>query len=82
MAEWEVRFIRADELDAVLDLLAPWEGRAYFERYFLLDPAFRPEHVCAAFDGARPVSCAQVVPKTLRVVGGTARVGGIGQVWT
>lgn len=78
----DIRAIRADEVDTVLDMLAAWQSRAFFERYFHRAPAFRPEHVYAAFDGGRPVSCAQIVPKTIHVVGGTATVGGIGQVWT
>lgn len=82
MADLEVRRVRPAEVDAILDLLAPWQSRAFFERYFHLDPAFRADHVCAAFDGGRPVSCAQIVPKVVRIVGGTARVGGVGQVWT
>ena len=82
MANVEVRPILAREVEAILDMLAPWETRAFFERYFQGNPAFRPEHVCAAFDGARPVGCAQILPKTVRVVGGTVLVGGIGQVWT
>jgi len=64
-------------------MLAPWQSRSFFERYFYGDPAFVPGHVCAAFDGSRPVSCAQIIPKTIRLTEGrTATVAGIGQVWT
>ena len=82
MPELDIRPIRASEVEPILDMLAAWESRAFFARHFHGDPAFRPELVCAAFAGGRPVSCAQIVPKTIRVVGGTATVAGIGQVWT
>lgn len=79
---FEIRPIEDAEVDSILEMLDAWESREFFARYFTGDPAFRPELVCAAFHGARPISCAQIVPKTVRVVGGTAAVGGIGQVWT
>lgn len=82
MSELEVRPIRATEVEAVLDLLAPWQSREFFARYVHGDPAFEPGHVCAAFAGGAPISCAQILPRTIRVVGGTARAAGIGQVWT
>ena len=82
MSSLTIRPIRDAEVGPVLEMLAPWEPAGFFERYFYSDPAFTPDHVCAAFDGTRPVSCAQIVPKTIRVTGGTATVAGIGQVWT
>ena len=60
----EIRTLRADEREALLDLLDAWDvgdgwpgGRAFFRRYLEDDPTFRDENVWVAADGGALVSC-------------------------
>ncbi len=67
----------------MLDLLGEWFGdRAFFQRYFDHDPAFRDDLCLVAEDGGRIVSTLQIFPKT--ICAGSARLylGGIGNVFT
>jgi len=79
----ELRTIETHERGAVLDLLAGWlNDRAFFARYFELDPAFRDDLCFVAVDDGRIVSTLQVFGKLVRVDGALLRVGGVGNVYT
>lgn len=78
-----IRTIARHERDAVLDLLAAWfDDRAFFQRYFENDPAFRDDLCLVAEEGGRLVSTLQIFPKTIRINGASLRLGGIGNVFT
>ncbi len=83
-----IRTLRADEREALLELLDGWDvgdgwrGRDFFARYVDFDPTFAPENVWVAEDGGRLVSCVQVFPRSIRVRGRAVPIGGIGSVFT
>jgi predicted N-acetyltransferase YhbS len=79
----QVRRMRADEREAVLDLLERAFGlRSIFASYMDHDPAFRPDDFVLATEADRPVSCVQIFTKTIRVRGEAVGLGGIGSVAT
>ena len=83
-----LRTLRADEHDALLELLDGWalpdgwRGRDFFRRYLDDDPTFEDENVWVAEDGGRLVSCVQIFPRRLRVADASVPTGGIGSVFT
>jgi predicted N-acetyltransferase YhbS len=77
-----IRAIRADERERVLDLLDEWISRDFFRRYFEYDPAYSDELCLVAEDDGRFVSTLQIWPKTVRLEGREVSVGGIGNVFT
>jgi predicted N-acetyltransferase YhbS len=79
----ELRTLRADEREPVLDLLQEAFGfRQLFAAYMDHDPCYRPDdyHV-ASLDGEL-VSCVQIFTKDIRLRGHVVRLGGIGSVAT
>jgi len=83
-----LRTLRADEIEALLDLLDGWpfpdgqSGRDFFRRYIELDPAFEPRNLWVAEQGDELVSCVQIFPRRVRVGGRVLPMGGIGSVFT
>ena len=83
-----LRTLRADEIEALLDLLDGWpfpdgqSGRDFFRRYIELDPVFEPRNVWVAEQGDELVSCVQIFPRRVRVGGCELPMGGIGSVFT
>lgn len=84
----QVRTLRADEREAVLDLLDEWplggplRGRDFFRLYVDHDPAYRDANFQVAEQDGRLVACVQVFPRLLRLRGAAVPVGGIGSVFT
>ena len=77
-----LRTIQPDERGGVLDLLAGWLDRGFFERYFSHDPSFRDDLCFVAADAGRLVSTLQVFRKTVRLDGALLSVGCVGNVYT
>ena len=83
-----VRTLRADEREAVLDLLDQWplggplRGRDFFRLYVDHDPTYRDENFQVAEQDGRLVACVQVFPRLLRLRGSVVPTGGIGSVFT
>ena len=88
MTGTQFRALRADEIEALLDLLDGWpfpdgqRGRDFFRRYIELDPAFEPRNVWVAVQGGELVSCVQILPRRVRIRGQVLPMGGIGSVFT
>jgi predicted N-acetyltransferase YhbS len=84
----EIRTLHDDERETLLELLDLWElpdgwrGRDFFRRYIEQDPSFRDDNVWVACEGERFVSCVQIFPRSLRVLGHDVPTGGIGSVFT
>lgn len=75
--------MHASEREPVLDLLErAFDERDLFALYMDADPAYDPEDFILALDGGRPVSCVQIVRKTIRLRGQSVPLGGIGSVAT
>lgn len=87
-AEVEIRTLRDDERDPLLELLDGWElddgwrGRDFFRRYLDDDPAFRPDNVWVAVREGELCSCAQIFPRRMRIRGRELSLCGIGSVFT
>ncbi len=88
MAGTRHRTLRANEIEALLDLLDGWpfpagqRGRDFFRRYIELDPAFEPRNVWVAEQAGELLSCVQIFPRRVRVGGRVLPMGGIGSVFT
>jgi len=84
----EVRTLEPGERETLLDLLDGWDlpdgwrGRDFFRRYVEVDPTFEDRNVWIAVKDGRPVSCVQIFPRRLRVLGHAVPTGGIGSVFT
>lgn len=84
----QIRTLRGDEHEALLDLLDGWElpdgwrGHDFFRRCLEDEPGFRDENVWVAEAGGRLVSCVQIFPRRLRVGKAAIPAGGIGSVFT
>jgi predicted N-acetyltransferase YhbS len=79
----EIREMRADDREAVLDLLEhAFLVRDLFARFMDFDPEFQLRDVLLAVDGDRPVSCVQIFTKSIRLRGEAVSLGGIGSVAT
>ncbi|RIL07684.1 MAG: hypothetical protein DCC71_02240 [Proteobacteria bacterium] len=83
-----LRTLRAEEREAVLDLLDEWplsngwRGRDFFRRYVELDPHYADDDFWVAEHDGRLAACVQIFPRRLRVRGDAVPVGGIGSVFT
>jgi len=84
----ELRTLRRSEREPLLDLLDQWQmpdgwqGRDFFRRYLEDDPTFADENVWVAVDAGCLVSCVQIFPRPLQIVGEAVPAGGIGSVFT
>ncbi len=84
----EIRTLRSKERDALLDLLDGWDlpdgwqGRDFFRRFLEFDPTFEDENVMVADDNGELISCVQIFPRRLRLLGLPVPTGGIGSVFT
>lgn len=84
----EFRTLRRAEREHLLDLLDGWEipdgwsGRDFFRRFIDLDPTYVDENVWVAVEGGTLLSCVQIFPRKLRVLGHAVPTGGIGSVFT
>jgi len=84
----EIRTLDAGEREALLELLDGWElpdgweGRDFFRRYVEIDPTYEDQNVWVAERDGRLVSCVQIFPRRLRVLGHAVPTGGIGSVFT
>jgi GNAT superfamily N-acetyltransferase len=84
----EIRTLRPDERESLLDLLDGWElpdgwrGRDFFRRYVERDHTFVDENVWVAAEHGRLLACVQIFPRRLRVLGQPVPTGGIGSVFT
>jgi len=84
----EIRALRLQEREALLELLDGWaladgwRGRDFFRRYLEDDPSYADENVWVVADAGELVSCLQVFPRRLRVLGHSVPAGGIGSVFT
>lgn len=84
----EIRTLKSHERDALLDLLDGWslpdgwQGRDFFRRYIEIDPTYEDRNVWVAERDGRLVSCVQIFPRRLRVLGHAVPTGGIGSVFT
>jgi len=83
-----IRTLRADEHEALLDLLDGWElpdgwrGRDFFRRFLDHDPTYDDTNVLVAEEAGRLVACVQIFPRQLLVRGRAIPAGGIGTVFT
>jgi GNAT superfamily N-acetyltransferase len=84
----KLRTLRRAEREPLLDLLDHWQmpdgwqGRDFFRRYVEDDPTFVDENVWVAVEAGRLVSCVQIFPRPLRILGKEVPAGGIGSVFT
>ncbi len=84
----EIRTLREDERELLLELLNLWQlpdgwcGRDFFRRYIECDPSYRDENVWVACEGRQLLSCVQIFPRALRVLDHDVPTGGIGSVFT
>jgi GNAT superfamily N-acetyltransferase len=84
----EIRTLRPDEREGLLELLDAWElpdgwrGRDYFARFMDSDPTFDFDNLWVAVNGDRIHGCVQIFPRRLRVLGHAVPTGGIGSVFT
>jgi GNAT superfamily N-acetyltransferase len=84
----QIRSLRSHERGALLDLLDQWEladgwrGRDFFRRYIEIDPTYDDENVWVAEEEGQLVSCVQIFPRRVRVLGQPVPCGGIGSVFT
>jgi GNAT superfamily N-acetyltransferase len=78
-----VRPARADELDAILDLLMDYDlPRSVFEPWYIADPTYRPEHSWVVEDNGRLVAHLRIYERDIDVGGPVLHVAGIGNVIT
>jgi len=83
-----IRTLRADEHEALLELLDGWElpdgwrGRDFFRRFLEHDPSYDDANVLVAEDAGRLVACVQIFPRRLLLRGRAIPAGGIGSVFT
>lgn len=84
----QIRTVRQDERETLLDLLDGWalpdgwQGRDFFRRYMEVDPTYEDRNVWVAEEAGRFVSCVQIFPRRLRLLGHAVPSGGIGSVFT
>jgi len=79
----ELRNIRPEERDAVLDLLSNWlNSREFFARYLDHDPTFRDDLCFVGVDRGRVVSTLQVLRKRVRMLGAVVEVAAVANVFT
>jgi GNAT superfamily N-acetyltransferase len=84
----EIRTLKSNERESLLDLLDGWEmldswqGREFFARCFGEDPSYSDDNVWVAVEGDRLLSCAQIFPRRIRILGHAISAGGIGTVYT
>ncbi|MCZ6785112.1 MAG: GNAT family N-acetyltransferase [Proteobacteria bacterium] len=84
----ESRSLHVDEREALLELLDGWEladgwrGRDFFRRYIEIDPSYEDRNVWVAVEDGALVSCVQIFPRQLRLLGHAVPTGGIGSVFT
>jgi predicted N-acetyltransferase YhbS len=84
----EIRTLRSQEREALLELLDGWElpdgwrGRDFFRRYLEVDPSYTDDNVWVAEEEGSLISCVQIFPRRLRVLGHPVPAGGIGSVYT
>jgi GNAT superfamily N-acetyltransferase len=84
----EIRTLRQNEREQLLDLLDGWglpdgwAGRDFFRRYMDLDPTYTDENVWVAHQDGELLSCVQIFPRSIRVLGHVVPTGGIGSVFT
>ncbi|MEE2703875.1 MAG: GNAT family N-acetyltransferase [Myxococcota bacterium] len=83
MRDVELRWMRPEEREAVLDLLEGAFGeRELFAAYLDFDPELGPEDSLLALAEGEPVACVQIFTKRIRLRGETVGLGGIGSVAT
>jgi GNAT superfamily N-acetyltransferase len=84
----EIRRLRPDEGEALLELLDGWtvpdgwRGRDFFRRLTQGAPDFDPRDVWVAAEGEALLSCVQIFPRTVGIRGHAIPIGGIGSVFT
>jgi predicted N-acetyltransferase YhbS len=84
----QIRTLRRSERERLLELLDPWplpdgwRGRDFFRRYVEDDPTFEDENVLVAEEAGELVSCVQVFPRPVNLLGRAVPMGGIGSVFT
>jgi len=84
----EIRTLRPQEREALLDLLDGWlladgwRGRDFFRRYLENDSSYADENVWVALDAGKLVSCLQIFPRRIHVLEHSVPAGGIGSVFT
>src|SRR4029453_12932647 len=87
-ASVEIRTLRRDEREALLELLDGWpladgwRGRDFFRRYLEADPTYEDANVFVAAEAGALLSCVQIFPRRLHVAGTSVPAGGIGSVFT
>ncbi len=84
----EIRTLAHNERKSLLELLDGWEmpdgwrGWDFFARQISQDPSYRDDNVWVAAEGDRLLSCVQIFPRRIRVLGHAISAGGIGSVFT
>jgi GNAT superfamily N-acetyltransferase len=84
----EIRTLKESERERVLDLLDQWElqdgwhGRNYFRRHMDYDPSYRDENIWVVAEGDALLSCVQIYPRRIRVLGHAIPTGGLGTLFT
>ena len=84
----EIRSLRKDEREPLLELLDLWElldgwrGRDFFRRYIESDPTYADENVWVGCEGDQLICCVQIFPRDIRVLDHDVPTGGIGSVFT
>lgn len=79
----EIRTLAQGDRAAVLQRLADWElpdgwrGSEWLRRAIEHDPGYSDELVWVAVEGGEPVSCVQLVPRQLRILGHAVPTGGV-----
>lgn len=84
----EIGTLQESEREGLLDLLDGWgladgwAGRDFFRRYIECDPTYADENVWVARERGELLSCVQIFPRRIRVLGYQVSAGGIGSVFT
>lgn len=84
----EIGTLHPTERENLLELLDGWAladgwaGRDFFRRYIERDPTYADENVFVAREGDALLSCVQIFPRRIRILGHAVPMGGIGSVFT
>jgi GNAT superfamily N-acetyltransferase len=84
----EIGTLQTADVERVLELLDGWElpdgwrGREFFRRPMELDPSYTHENFWVAREGDTLLSCVQIFPRQIRLLGHAVPTGGIGSVFT